>query len=78
MPTHFITVFKMPKWAIGGIDKLRRSFLWRDTNPDNVRVPGGGGTLLGELEILLEAKETWVSGIKDIERFNMALRLKCL
>jgi hypothetical protein len=38
----------------------------------------GGGTLLGELEILLEAKETWVSGIKDIERFNMALRLKCL
>jgi hypothetical protein len=27
MPTHFMTVFKLPKWAASGIDKFRRSFL---------------------------------------------------
>ena len=29
LPTYFLTVFKMPKWAIKRIDKLRRSFLWK-------------------------------------------------
>jgi hypothetical protein len=29
LPTYFMTVFKMKKWAISRIDKYRRSFMWR-------------------------------------------------
>jgi hypothetical protein len=27
MPTHYLMVFKMPKWAIAGVDRFRRGFL---------------------------------------------------
>jgi hypothetical protein len=37
MPTHFITSFKPSKWLISGIDKYRRSFLWRGKDPDQVK-----------------------------------------
>jgi hypothetical protein len=36
MSTYFMTAFKLPKWARSGIDKFRRSFLWRGKNPDNL------------------------------------------
>jgi hypothetical protein len=39
MPTFFMIVFKMSKWAHYRIDRFRRSFLWRGKNPD--RVNGG-------------------------------------
>jgi hypothetical protein len=29
LPTFFLTVFKMPKWAFLQMDKFRRGFLWR-------------------------------------------------
>jgi hypothetical protein len=29
IPTYYLTVFKLQKWAIKKIDKLRRSFLWK-------------------------------------------------
>ena len=29
IPTYFLTVFNMQKWAIKQIDKIRRSFLWK-------------------------------------------------
>lgn len=34
LPTYFMTVFKMPRWAIHRIDRYRRSFLWRGKNPE--------------------------------------------
>jgi hypothetical protein len=37
MPTHFCIVFKMPKWIVSGIDKFRRSFLWRGKELDHVK-----------------------------------------
>lgn len=37
MPTYFMTVFKLSKWEIMQIDRYRRSFLWKGTDPDNVR-----------------------------------------
>jgi hypothetical protein len=40
IPTHYLTIFKMPKEIILRIDKFRRSFLWRGTCLENVR--GGG------------------------------------
>jgi hypothetical protein len=39
MPTFFMIVFKMFKWAHYRIDRFGRSFLWRGENPD--RVNGG-------------------------------------
>jgi mannosylglycoprotein endo-beta-mannosidase len=29
IPTYYLTVFRLQKWAIKKIDKLRRSFLWK-------------------------------------------------
>jgi hypothetical protein len=43
MPTHFLTMFKMPKWAICGIKKFRMSFLWKG------KESGKGNSLHGEL-----------------------------
>jgi hypothetical protein len=54
MPTHFITVFKMPKWTIYGIEKFRRSFLWGGTDLEKYK----RGTLFSKLENMLETKET--------------------
>jgi hypothetical protein len=43
LPTYFLTVYKMPKWVFSRIDRLRRSFMWKGQDPENVR---GGTTLL--------------------------------
>jgi hypothetical protein len=34
MPTHFLTVYKLPTWAAKDIDSYRRSFLWRGDEPE--------------------------------------------
>jgi hypothetical protein len=44
MLTHFLTIYKLLKWAAKDIDRYRRSFLWRGDGPDKVR--GGGGIVL--------------------------------
>jgi hypothetical protein len=36
MLTHLVTIYKMPKWAIKGIDRFRRSFLWKGEDSDHV------------------------------------------
>jgi hypothetical protein len=43
MQTHFLTVYKFPKWAKLDIDIFCRSFLWHGGDPDKVK---GGHTLL--------------------------------
>jgi hypothetical protein len=37
LPTYFMTVFKLQKWAISRIDRYRRSFLWKGHDVDNVK-----------------------------------------
>jgi hypothetical protein len=37
IPTHFLTMFKMPQWAVSGLDKFRRSFLWKGRDYNLVR-----------------------------------------
>jgi hypothetical protein len=32
IPTYFLTIFKMPKWFIYGVDRLRRTFLGKLAN----------------------------------------------
>jgi hypothetical protein len=41
MPTHYLSVFKFPKWAINGINKFRRSSIWKGMNPGNVKEERG-------------------------------------
>jgi hypothetical protein len=36
MPTHFLTMYEMPKWAIKEIDMYRRSFFWCGEDSDKV------------------------------------------
>jgi hypothetical protein len=36
VPTYFLTVFKLPQWAIKNIDRFRWSFFWRGKNPNQV------------------------------------------
>jgi mannosylglycoprotein endo-beta-mannosidase len=32
MPTYFLTVFALKKWAIKKLDKLRRGFMWKGSD----------------------------------------------
>ena len=35
IPTYYLTVFQLRKWAVKRIDKIRRSFLWKGTPEAN-------------------------------------------
>jgi hypothetical protein len=37
MPSFFLTIFKMPRWAHRRIDRFRRSFLWKGEDPNKVQ-----------------------------------------
>lgn len=71
MPTYFLTVFKLPKWAIKAIDKYRRGFFWKGQDHDNVR----GGHCLVNWQTCLRPKHLCGLGIKDLEKFGRVLRL---
>jgi hypothetical protein len=74
MPTHFLTVYKLPKWAEKEIDRYRRSFLWRGEDPDKVK----GGHCLVKWKHCAMPKRLGGLGIKDLEKFGRALRLRWL
>jgi hypothetical protein len=65
MPTFFLIVFKMKKWAIAKIDKYRRAFLWRGHDVDNVK--GGGGHCLVNWQQCMRPKKLGGLGIKDLK-----------
>jgi hypothetical protein len=37
MPTYFLMMFTMAKWGFTKIDRLRRSFLWKGKDYENVK-----------------------------------------
>jgi hypothetical protein len=36
IPTYFLSIFKMRNWVITSIDKIRRAFLWKGQEVNNV------------------------------------------
>jgi hypothetical protein len=74
MPTFYMIVFKVPKWGFKYIDRFRRSFLWKEKYPKNVK----GGHCLVNWQTYLRPKNLGGLGIKDLEKFNMTLRLRWL
>jgi hypothetical protein len=37
MSTYFLTVFKLHRWMIKGIDRFRRGFLWKGHNHEHTK-----------------------------------------
>jgi hypothetical protein len=74
MPTHFLTVHKMAAWTIKEVDHFRRSFLWRGQDTDKVR----GGHCLVKWKCCIRPRKLGGHGIKDLDKFRRALRLRWL
>jgi hypothetical protein len=71
IPTYFMIAFKMLKWAYNRIDKFKRAFLLKER--DNGRI--SGGHCLVNWQICQRPRKWGGLGIKDLEKFNRALRL---
>jgi hypothetical protein len=74
MPTYFMTVHKMPKWAFAKMDRIKRSFFLKGQDLDKVK----GGHCLVNWQTCLRPKKWGGLGIKDLDRFSRALRLRWL
>lgn len=72
IPTFYITVFSLQKWAIKKIDKIRRSFLWRGSENAN------DGHCLVNWGRVMRPKKISGLGILDLDMFSRALRLHWL
>jgi mannosylglycoprotein endo-beta-mannosidase len=72
LPTYFLKVFKLPKWAAKKMDKLRRSFLWKGVAEVN------GGHCLVKWGKTMRPKKFGGLGILDLDLFSRALRLRWL
>jgi hypothetical protein len=73
MPTHFLTIFKLPQWAILSIDRFRKSF-WRGKGHAQFIV----GHCLVNWITCTRPRSLGGLGIKDIEKIGRALRMKWL
>jgi hypothetical protein len=60
IPTYFLTIFKMRKWAIASIDKFRRGFLWKGQEVNNV----SGGHCLVNWKMCLRPKKLRGGGLE--------------
>lgn len=67
----FLTVFRLPIWAIHRLERFQRSFLWRGDEPDKIH----GGHCLVKWSNCARPKKLVGLGIKE---FNRALRLRWL
>jgi hypothetical protein len=71
-PIYHLTVFPTQKWLLQKIDKIRRSFLWKGSNPESCN----GGHCLVNWPTTCLPKSKGGLGILDLDRFARALRLR--
>lgn len=72
LPVHFLSVLQMPKWAIKEFNRKCRAFLWKGHEEIS------GGHCLVAWETVCSPTENGGLGIKNLEWFGQALRLKWL
>lgn len=72
VPVHFLSVMELPKWAIKEINRKCRGFLWKGQEEVS------GGHCLVAWKGVSATMECGGLGIKDLELFGQALRLKWL
>jgi hypothetical protein len=72
MPTFFLTIFKMRKWAISRIDKYRRGLLWKGKDGENV----SGVHCSVNWQTCTGPRKWGGLGIKDLDKFDRALHLR--
>lgn len=70
VPVHMATALCLSPWAIGRIDKLRRSFLWSGA------AEVAGGRCKVAWEVLTRPTELGGLGVVDLCRMGVALRLR--
>uniref|UniRef100_J3NC32 Reverse transcriptase domain-containing protein n=1 Tax=Oryza brachyantha TaxID=4533 RepID=J3NC32_ORYBR len=70
LPVHLLSVLAMPQWAIKEINRKCRRFLWKGQETVN------GGHCLVAWDAVCMPKQLGGLGIKDINCFGKALRLK--
>jgi hypothetical protein len=74
IPTYFLTVFKITKWAFCKIDRFRCGFLSKGHDGGTM----SGGHCLVNWKTCLRSKMWEGLGIKDLDNFSRALRLHWL
>lgn len=67
IPTYWMSVFKLPKWVIKAIKRVRRDFLWSGPDIDKP------GCRLISWKVICRAREQGGWGILDLNNFNLAL-----
>lgn len=72
IPVYHLTVFKLQKWAIKKIDKIRKGFLWKG------EAYADGGYCLANWRKAKMPKKLEGLGILDLDLFSRALRLRWL
>lgn len=72
VPLHFMQALKIPKWVFQRIDRIRRNFLWKGTQPCKPI------NCLVNWELTCALKEEGGLGIIDLQTQNEALMTKWL
>ncbi|XP_020262664.1 uncharacterized protein LOC109838650 [Asparagus officinalis] len=71
LPLYYMSFFKLPKWLIKAIDRIRRNFLWNGSqSQSNIKCLIKWGKVC-------KSKAEGGLGVIDTENFNIALLSKC-
>ena len=72
MPTHYMSVLKLHEAVYKQIDKYRKHFLWRGSDPNNKKPP------MAAWHMVTRPKKEGGMGVKNLSAQNDALLMKNL